>query len=76
MSFRYQQLAAELQQQIEQGQYGSGDRLPGVRELAKRRSLSISTVVASYRRLEADGYLQANNRSGYFVFILWLYSRL
>jgi DNA-binding transcriptional MocR family regulator len=67
VSFRYQQLAAELQQQIEQGQYGSGDRLPGVRELAKSRALSISTVVASYRRLEADGYLQANSRSGYFV---------
>jgi len=67
VSFRYQQLAAELQQQIEQGQYGCGERLPGVRELAKRRALSVSTVVASYRRLEADGYLQANSRSGYFV---------
>ncbi|MCS4306053.1 DNA-binding transcriptional MocR family regulator [Rheinheimera pacifica] len=67
MGFRYQQLAAELQQQIEQGQYGCGDRLPGVRELAKRRAVSVSTVVASYRRLEADGYLQASSRSGYFV---------
>nr|WP_251372291.1 PLP-dependent aminotransferase family protein [Rheinheimera oceanensis] len=60
-------MAAELQQQIEQGQYGCGDRLPGVRELAKRRAVSVSTVVASYRRLEADGYLQASSRSGYFV---------
>ncbi|NRQ41172.1 PLP-dependent aminotransferase family protein [Rheinheimera sp. YQF-2] len=67
MSFRYQQLAGELQQQIEQGQYACGERLPGVRELAKRRALSVSTVVASYRLLEADGYLQANNRSGYVV---------
>lgn len=65
--FRYQQLAQELQQQIEQGQYACGDRLPGVRELAKRRTLSVSTVVASYRQLEADGYLQANSRSGYVV---------
>ncbi|GHG60637.1 GntR family transcriptional regulator [Alishewanella longhuensis] len=67
MRFLYQQLATELQQQIEQGQYASGERLPGVRELAQRRALSISTVVASYRHLEACGYLHANNRRGYFV---------
>lgn len=67
MSFRYQQLASELQQQIEQGQYACGERLPGVRELAKRRALSVSTVVAGYRQLEAEGYLQANSRSGYVV---------
>lgn len=67
MSFRYQQLASELQQQIEQGHYVCGERLPGVRELAKVRSLSVSTVVAGYRQLEADGYVQASHRSGYFV---------
>lgn len=67
MSFLYQKLATELQQQIEQGQYACGARLPGVRELAKRRALSVSTVVASYRHLEANGYLQASSRSGYFV---------
>ena len=67
MSFRYQKLASELQQQIEQGHYVCGERLPGVRELAKVRSLSISTVVAGYRQLEADGYVQASHRSGYFV---------
>ena len=44
-----------------------GERLPGVRELAKRRKLSVATVVASYRQLEADGYLSATSRSGYFV---------
>lgn len=67
MSFRYQQLASELQQQIEQGLYLSGERLPGVRELAKARSLSVSTVLAGYRQLEVDGYIQASHRSGYFV---------
>ena len=67
MSFRYQQLASELQQQIEQGQYACGARLPGVRELAKTKAVSVSTVVASYRQLEADGYLAASSRSGYFV---------
>lgn len=67
MGFRYQQLAQELQQQIEQGQYACGARLPGVRELAKRRALSVSTVVASYRQLEAEGYVTASSRSGYFV---------
>lgn len=67
MRFLYQQLAQQLQQQIEQGQYRCGERLPGVRELAKRRKLSVATVVASYRQLEADGYLSATSRSGYFV---------
>lgn len=67
MSFLYQQLALQLQQQIEQGQYRCGERLPAVRELAKRRNLSVATVVASYRKLEAEGYLMANSRSGYVV---------
>lgn len=67
MGFRYQQLAQEIRAQIEQGQYRSGARLPGVRQLARQRALSVSTVVAGYRQLEVDGYIQANQRSGYFV---------
>ena len=67
MGFRYQQLAQEIRQQIDQGQYRSGARLPGVRQLARQRALSVSTVVAGYRQLEHDGYIQANQRSGYFV---------
>ena len=67
MRFRYQQLMLELQQQIGQGQYSCGAKLPGVRQLAKRRSVSVATVLACYRQLEQDGYIQARARSGYFV---------
>ena len=67
MAFRYQQLAQQLQQQIEQGLYACGSKLPGVRELAKQHAVSVSTAVACYRQLEAVGYLQALSRSGYIV---------
>lgn len=63
----YQQIATELATQIADGMYRPGERMPGVRALAARRGVSVATVVAAYRRLEDDGYLQARSRSGFYV---------
>lgn len=67
MGYFYKDLAQDLRKQIEQGLYLPGQRLPGVRELGKQRSLSIATVLAAYRLLEDDGYLEPKSRSGFFV---------
>lgn len=63
----YQSLAEELRGAISDGRLPAGSRLPSVRETARSRSLSINTVLAAYRQLEARGQVEARPQSGYFV---------
>ncbi|MBK1872673.1 MULTISPECIES: PLP-dependent aminotransferase family protein [unclassified Marinobacter] len=67
MGALYNQVADRLQSLIQDGVYRDGDRLPGVRVLSKQYEVSISTVLQAHQTLEARGYLQARERSGYFV---------
>src|SRR5690554_2805894 len=67
MGVIYNQVADRLQALIQDGVYRDGDRLPGVRVLSKQLEVSISTVLQAHQTLEARGYLQARERSGYFV---------
>ncbi|HEC18329.1 MAG TPA: PLP-dependent aminotransferase family protein [Gammaproteobacteria bacterium] len=63
----YERVAGQLAGQIDQGLYRSGDRLPGVRRLARQFDVSISTIVQAQRLLEDDGLIEARPRSGYYV---------
>ena len=63
----YQALAEELRGAISDGRLPAGSRLPSVRESARSRGLSINTVLAAYRQLEARGQVEARPQSGYFV---------
>ncbi|MCV6626480.1 MAG: PLP-dependent aminotransferase family protein [Cellvibrionaceae bacterium] len=63
----YLQLAARLRREIETGQRSAGDKLPSIRQLCRQTQLSKSTVLAAYERLEADGLIRAQSRSGYYV---------
>ena len=63
----YQQLADELRGAIDDGRLAVGMRLPAVRECAASRHLSINTVLAAYRQLEAQGWIEARPQAGYFV---------
>lgn len=67
MSYLYQGLSQELISHIEKGVYRPGDRMPGVRQLSEQRDISVSTAIAAYRELETRGYLEARNRSGFYV---------
>ncbi|GGK75847.1 aminotransferase-like domain-containing protein [Amphritea balenae] len=67
MNFLYQALEQQLTKQIESGQLPLGSRLPSVRSLCKEQSLSKSTVLTAYARLEAAGLVNARPKSGYFV---------
>lgn len=67
MDTLYSTLAREIVERIEQGLYRPGDRMPGVRVLSTQRGVSIATAVAAYRRLEDDGYIEARQRSGFYV---------
>lgn len=66
-NFLYQQLYQRLLDEIQRGQRQTGDRLPSVRQICGEFSLSRSTVLSAYARLEAEGWVEARPRSGYFV---------
>jgi len=63
----YAQLADSLSQQIREGLFKTGDKLPSVRHLARREDVSISTVTTAYGLLEQWGWVEARPKSGYFV---------
>lgn len=67
MGILYNQVADQLQALIHEGVYRDGDRLPGVRVLSRQLGVSISTILQAHQTLEARGFLQARERSGYFV---------
>lgn len=63
----YERIAQRIAQQIEQGTYTPGDRLPGVRQLRQQFGVSVATVVTACELLEQRGVLEARPRSGFFV---------
>jgi DNA-binding transcriptional MocR family regulator len=63
----YQQLAERIAQAIRSGTLARGERVPSVREQARREGVSLSTVVQAYRWLEDSRLIEARPRSGYFV---------
>lgn len=63
----YAQLADTLVEQIRQNVFRPGEKMPSVRLLSRRESVSISTVMAAYELLERRGWVEARRRSGYFV---------
>ena len=67
MGIHYNQVADRIQALIREGVYREGDRLPGVRVLSRQFGVSVSTILQAHQTLEARGYLQARERSGYFV---------
>src|SRR5688572_10224777 len=52
-------LAGAVVAGIEQGQLRPGDRLPGSRPLARRLGLHRNTVLAAWRELRAQGWIEA-----------------
>ncbi|WP_420391202.1 PLP-dependent aminotransferase family protein [Marinobacter sp.] len=67
MGILYNQVADQLHALIRDGVYREGERLPGVRALSRQFGVSVSTVLQAHQTLEARGYLEARERSGYFV---------
>ncbi len=63
----YQSLADEFRKAMSDGRLAAGVRLPSVRETARSRGVSINTVLAAYRQLEARGLVEAQPQSGYYV---------
>lgn len=67
MNTLYRQIADELAEDIEQGMYHAGQKVPSVRQMAKQRAVSISTINQAYGLLEDRGFIRSKPQSGYFV---------
>ncbi len=64
---QYEQLAEQVTDQIRDGLYRPGERLPSVRDMARREALSLTTVASAYGLLEQRRLVESRPRSGYFV---------
>ncbi|CAL1517498.1 PLP-dependent aminotransferase family protein [Chitinophaga sp. MM2321] len=65
--FLYLQLADKIEKMIGAGAYTIGDKLPSVRSLHREHGISISTALQVYTHLERQGWVEAREKSGYFV---------
>jgi DNA-binding GntR family transcriptional regulator len=63
----YVQLAAELREAIEAGEYAPGDRLPSTRRLAETNGISPMTVQHALRQLKNEGLVVSHQGRGAFV---------
>lgn len=64
---KYERLAADIVRLIESGTFRAGDRIPSVRQQSHREGASVTTVLQAYYLLEAQGWIEARPRSGFFV---------
>lgn len=63
----YQQLYRNIRQDIESGFLSSGEKMPSKRKLASHLKISVATVENAYEQLQAEGYLHAEPKRGFFV---------
>jgi len=63
----YEKVGSEISALIEGGTYRAGDRLPSIRQLSSKFSVSINTVMQAYAVLEDRRIIAARPQSGYYV---------
>jgi DNA-binding transcriptional MocR family regulator len=63
----YRQLAAHYVDAIHTGSLKPEDKLPSLRSLMRLHGISLSTALQLCRAMESEGWVEARDRSGYFV---------
>ena len=66
-TYKYEKIANDILHLIESGAFRPGNQIPSVRETSRQRNVSISTVMQAYYLLEAQGWIEARQRSGFYV---------
>ncbi len=66
-NFRYVALADEIQENIREGIFAPGEKLPSLRKLHNQLGLSVSTIHQAYIELEKRGRVKAREKSGFYV---------
>jgi DNA-binding transcriptional MocR family regulator len=65
--YLYHDLEMSLRKKILQGSYPPASKLPSIRQMCLQVNVSKTTVLSAYTRLEAQGLIEARDRSGYYV---------
>ena len=63
----YEYLYRRIREDVLSGALTVGEKLPSKRALAEHLGVSVITVEGAYAQLEAEGYVSARPRSGFFV---------
>lgn len=63
----YEQITAQIKEQIMNGTLKSGDPLPSMRGLARSLRVSVITVQRAYEELQRDGFIETTVGRGSFV---------
>ena len=64
---QYIQIYEQIREDIIQGIYAYGSKLPSKRLIAEERGVSVITAEHAYALLLEEGYIEARERSGYYV---------
>jgi GntR family transcriptional regulator/MocR family aminotransferase len=64
---RYLSLYEQVREDIIEGRYKAGSKLPSKRVMAERSDVSVITVEHAYELLAEEGYIAPREKSGYFV---------
>jgi len=65
--YLYEQLAQDVGQQIVDGVYAVGEKLPSIRRLCAQKRVSVATAMQALSILESRGLGEARPKSGYFI---------
>lgn len=65
--FLYQQVINIVREMQSSGSLRAGERLPSLRGLSQKLSVSIPTIRQAYAELERQGVIEARPKSGYFM---------
>lgn len=63
----YLRVADAIAASVRAGTLARAERLPSIRETARREGVSVATVIQAYRTLEDARLIEARSRSGYYV---------
>ena len=63
----YLQLFRALRDAILRGDIAAGERLPSLREIARRLGISVTTAQAAYDQLQIEGYITSRPQSGFYA---------
>lgn len=64
---RYLSIYEQVREDIIEGRYRMGAKLPSKRDMAERSGVSVITIEHAYELLAEEGYILPREKSGYFV---------
>lgn len=65
--YKYQEVYQTIIKDIEQGYLQYNDKIPSIRQIAKKLHVSTTTVESAYLQLVEEGYIYPKEKVGYFV---------